>query len=136
MAAPYIHAQSSARRFGGKPEEYLELHELMDSTKSAFPDNRHRAITHNSWFATVVIPKIFGAIATNSDGRTYIPKDVAEQHIQEDFGKRFTPTVQDYLEHMEFIPWMANGPGNPSSAAKIIERREKTKQALTHTNID
>lgn len=50
MAKPYIHAISSAKRFGGKPEDYIEIHNLMDSSKGAIPDNRHRALTHNSWF--------------------------------------------------------------------------------------
>lgn len=54
MAKPIVHAASSARRYGGVPEDYLELHDLMDSSKSAFPDNRHRALTHNSWFFFIV----------------------------------------------------------------------------------
>lgn len=50
MAKPYIHAESSARRFGGVPKDYLEIHNIMDSSKAVFADNRHRALTHNSWF--------------------------------------------------------------------------------------
>ncbi len=30
MSKPYIHALSSAKKFGGKPEDYLEIHQLMD----------------------------------------------------------------------------------------------------------
>ena len=48
MAKPWIHALSSARRFGGKPEDFLELHNHLDSTKGAFADNRHRAITRRA----------------------------------------------------------------------------------------
>lgn len=59
MAKPIVHARSSARRFGGVAEDYLEIHDLMDSSKSAFPDNRHRALTHNSWFFFIV-ERIFG----------------------------------------------------------------------------
>lgn len=50
MSKPMIHAMSSAKRFGGVPEDYLPLHQFMDSSKSAHADNRHRALTHNAWF--------------------------------------------------------------------------------------
>lgn len=59
MSKPIIHARSSARRFGGEPEDYLPIHDLMDSSKAVFPDNRHRALTHNSWFFFIV-ERIFG----------------------------------------------------------------------------
>ncbi len=57
---PKVHADNSANKFGGKPEDYMDIHLLMDSTKGTFPDNRHRAITHNSWFTTNILPLIFG----------------------------------------------------------------------------
>ena len=50
MAKPWVHAESSARRYGGVPEDYLPIHNHMDSTKGAFADNRHRAITPNAWY--------------------------------------------------------------------------------------
>lgn len=60
MAKPYIHAESSAKRFGGKSEDYVAIHEFLDSSKSYIPDVRHRALTHNSFFIEVIIPRIFG----------------------------------------------------------------------------
>ena len=33
MANPYIHSKSSAKRYGGKPEDYLEIHKLLDGPK-------------------------------------------------------------------------------------------------------
>ena len=32
---PFIHARSSAAKFGGKPEDYLPVHDLMASSKAA-----------------------------------------------------------------------------------------------------
>jgi len=113
MADPGVHAELSAKRYGGKPEDYIDIHELMDSSKAAFPNNLHRVLTHNSWFACTIIPKIFGRRRTNSDGRQYNTKDVAEYHILEDFRMRFIPSVQDYLENMVLQPWMNNGMGSP-----------------------
>lgn len=45
MAKPMVHAESSARRFGGVPSDYLKVHQLLDSSKSTHADCRHRALT-------------------------------------------------------------------------------------------
>jgi hypothetical protein len=122
MAAPYKHAESSAKKWGGKPEDYLDIHELLDSTKATFADNRHRTLTHNIWFLAHVLPKIFGHTRTNSEGKTYNVKDVGELHVLEDFGMQFIPTVQDYLQEMEIQPWMSSGGKfKPSSTPKPKE---------------
>lgn len=51
----------------------------------------------------------------NSDGRKVHVRDVAEQHVLEDFRGRFIPTLQDYLETIQVKPWMdyAIGPIRP-----------------------
>ena len=64
MAKPIFHAESSARRFGGTPEDYLPIHDLMDSSKGAVADNRHRALTHNAWFLSNIIERVFGHTIT------------------------------------------------------------------------
>lgn len=125
---PWIHAESSAKKFGGKPEDYIEIHNLMDSSKGAVPDNRHRALTHTSWFLSTILERVFGVVITNSDGKKVSVRDVGEQHVLEDFRMRFIPTVQDYFELMEMKDWMNNGVrGTPSSHRKIDEKRV-TKQ--------
>jgi hypothetical protein len=115
---PYLHAESSAKRFGGKPEDYLDIHELMDSSKAAYPNNAHRVITHHSWFTTIILPKIFGHMRENSDGRRYSVKDVGEYHILEDFKGKFIPSVQDYLENLIVTEWMNNGADVPQRLKK------------------
>jgi hypothetical protein len=122
LAKPLIHAKSSARKFGGTPEDYIEIHNLMDSSKAAIADNRHRALTHNSWFIGTVLEKIFGVSITNSDGRQVSVRDIGEQHVLEDFGMKYIPTAQDYLQEIEFKDWMNNGMGTfPESARKLRE---------------
>jgi hypothetical protein len=111
---PFIHAELSVRRYGGKVEDYLDIHELMDSTKNCISDNRHRFLTHNSWFVTTILPKVFGHQRVNSDGKKYNVKDVGEYHILEDFKMRFIPTPQDYVEHLEYADWINNGGGVPN----------------------
>lgn len=114
MAIPYIHALSSAKRFGGVPEDYIDIHELMDSSKACVSNNGHRVLTHNSWFVVTILPKVFGHQRRNSDGKAYNVKDVGEYHILEDYKMRFIPTPQDYLEHLDVQPWMNNGGDVPN----------------------
>ena len=115
MSKPWIHAQSSFRRHGGKPEDYMPIHELLDSSKGCIADQRHRGLTHTSWFISFIVPKIFGETATNSDGKVYSTRDIAEQHVLEDYKMRFIPTPQDFLQEIPVRDWMNNGAGLPPS---------------------
>ena len=119
MAKPYIHAISSARRHGGEPNDYADLHDFMDSSKAAIPDNRHRALTHNSWFIGVVIERVFGRTRINSAGKEYSTRQIAEEHCAEDF-HGWIPTPQDFLQEMEHKSWM-EGRGAPPSHAKLVK---------------
>jgi hypothetical protein len=135
MAKPIFHAESSARRFGGKPEDYLPLHDFMDSSKGSVADNRHRALTHNAWFLSNVIERVFGHYLTvtlpNGRQKKVSTREVAEQHVLEDYGGRFIPTAQDFLAKIPIEAWMDNGKGDPPSheaismARAAIERRNE-----------
>ncbi|MDM1543909.1 hypothetical protein [Empedobacter sp. 189-2] len=121
---PHIHAKSSVKKFGGKLEDYLEIHQLLDSSKAAFADNRHRALTHNSWFINTILPKIFGDTIVNNDGITVSVIDIAERHILEDFGMQFIPSAQDYLVEMKHEAWM-NGQGLPQSVFEVEKEKDR-----------
>ena len=114
-------AESSARKFGGKAEDYLAIHNHMDSTKGALADNRHRAVTHNAWYIGPDGPLelAMGVTITNSDGKKISVRSIAEQHILEDFGG-FIPTLQDFLCEIQFQPWM-NGLGSPPSKKNTLK---------------
>lgn len=127
MAKPWIHAVSSSKRFGGKPEDYIEIHNLMDSSKGTIADSRHRALTHTSWFLSVVLERIFGVTIANSDGRQISVRDIGEQHILEDFGNRFIPSAQDYLQNIELDEWMVSGKGAPPSFARLNKSKKTIK---------
>ena len=131
MANAHIHSVSSVRRFGGQPEDYLTIHIKMDCSKAYVADNRHRALTHtNFWIHEVMIP-IFGYTITNSDGKVVSVKDICEIHVLEDFGMRFIPTAQDYLENMDFKDWMQNGiKDTPASFKKLKEKGNIKKSML------
>ena len=126
MAKPLIHAKNSARKFGGHYTDYMEIHEFMDSSKSVIGDGRHRALTHNTWFISVVIPRVFGeTMVRESDGMLISTRDIAEQHVLEDYGMRFIPTAADFLSEMEHQDWMLNGKkGMSPSYRKLITKKE------------
>ena len=106
MANPLIHSKSSLKRWGGKVEDYIKIHELLDSPKATMNNNTSRMLTHNTWFAYTIIPQIFGYNITNSDGRSVDSVDIAMLHIAEDFRMKFVPTPQDYLKHLQLQDWM------------------------------
>lgn len=136
MANPLIHAKSSVKRWGGSVECYLPIHQLLDSPKATMNNNTSRFLTHNTWFAYEIIPRIFGYNITNSDGKSVDTIDIAMLHIAEDFKMRFVPTPQDYLRHMEVQAWMCNGVkdvGNPQStkvAQDLLNKLREEKQEV------
>lgn len=132
MSKPYIHSLSSARRFGGVPEDYIEIHNLLDSSKACICDNRHRALTHNSWFIGTILERIFGITITNSDGKKVSVRDVGEQHVAEDFKGRFIPTAQDFLAEIDFKDWMNNGAGVPPSFSKLEKKQITSHKKVTY----
>lgn len=131
MANPLIHSRSSVKRWGGRVEDYLPIHELIDSPKSAMNNNTARFMTHNTWFAYTIVPKVFGYNITNSDGKSVDTVDVAMLHICEDFRMKFVPTPQDYLRHMDLQPWMCNGvkdvddPEATNNAKELIKKLQQ-----------
>ena len=48
MAHPYHHALSSVRRWGGRVEDYLPIHDWFDASKAFLADFRHRALRHHA----------------------------------------------------------------------------------------
>ncbi len=104
---PWLHAEVSVKKWGGTPEEYLAIHDFIDSSKSSFPDMRHRAILHSS-FGIYIAERVFGTYITLTNGRKVQVRDIAEQHVIDDMGR--IPTVQDYLTEMPFYDWLGGRP--------------------------
>lgn len=101
---PFLHAKISSKQHGGKPEDYQDIHDFIDSSKIAVPDMRHRAMLHSAW-GCYLVERVFGVTRTNSDGRLYSPRDIAEEHIQQDLG--FIPTLERWLNTMPLEGWMS-----------------------------
>lgn len=120
MSHPYHHSISSARKFGGKWEDYIKIHSWFDETKAHYPDMRHRALRHHSegifW-----CEQIFGVVITNSDGKNIPTRSIGEQHMLEDVG--FIPTIKDYLDNMEQVSWMFK----PGEGRKVLKEINEQK---------
>ena len=95
---PLQHAKISAKKHGGKWEDYIKIHEWFDQTKGHVADMRHRAILHNS-FGIMLCSQVFGEVMTNSDGRHVSVRDIGEEHVLQDLG-----TIPPLSQIIEAIP--------------------------------
>jgi hypothetical protein len=111
MAHPHHHALSSARKFGGKAEDYQHIHDWFDATKELVADFRHRALRHHT-HGIFEAERLFGTTLINSDGKEVPVRFIAEQHVREDCMGAI-PTPQDWLQEIPVKPWMVR-PGKLS----------------------
>ena len=104
---PYHHALSSAKKHGGKPEDYLAIHNFFDQSKAGMADFRHRAMFHHSE-GIFLAEQFFGTTIKNSDGHEIPTRFIGEQHVIEDLG--FIPSMKDWLRNIKAESWMSLTP--------------------------
>lgn len=106
MANCWHHALSSAKKFGGKAEDYYKLHLWFDDSKAGMCEFRHRAMRHHSegifW-----LEEAFGPTITNSDGKQVPTRLIGEQHVTEDLGR--IPSLKEWLVNLKPEAWMMKG---------------------------
>lgn len=107
MTHPVFHSESSVRRFGGRVEDYLSIHQWLDASKETFCDFRHRALRHHS-LGVYECERAFGVTIMNSDGRLVPVRYIAERHIKEDCGG-IVPSVSDWFSRIRPETWMSRG---------------------------
>jgi hypothetical protein len=102
MAHPFRHAESSARKFGGKAEYYLPIHNWFGESKASFPTSAIElcVITPRVFFSQ----RNFGVTVVNSDRKEIPVRYVGEQHVREDLGR--IPAAQDWLLQIKPQRWM------------------------------
>ena len=99
MAHPYDHSRSSAKKFGGEPEEYLVYHEWFDATKAWIGHSKHRMFRHHSE-GIFELEKIFGVSFVNSVGKKVYTRYVGEQHVKEDCNG-YIPSAKEWVKMIE-----------------------------------
>ena len=156
MSKSDIHSNNSAKKFGGKPTDYIEIHEMIDSSKAFCADNRHRFLFHHT-AGIYYIQKMFGidfdeverikskynlgddfledilnllktnrskgVHILNSDNKKIHVRNIAEQHILEDFRGKFIPTINDYINNMNLKNWMNNALEAINSDVVIADKK-------------
>ena len=107
MAHPLHHAESSARKFGGVPDDYQFVHDWFDSSKEHLGLFVHRAQKHHT-VGIYDAERHCGRSLINSAGRVVPIRWIGEQHVREDCQGRI-PSLADWLVRIQPEPWMANG---------------------------
>ncbi len=121
MAHPYHHSVSSARRFGGTPEQYQAIHDWFDATKEMFGDFRNRAMRHHT-HGIYECERVFGTTITitlkNGNTKEVPTRLIAEQHVVEDLGRLYT--AADWLRCIRPESWM----NRPRKLSRELEKSE------------
>jgi len=99
---PYDHARSSARRFGGRSEDYQPIHDWFDSSKTTLCHFLHRALHHHREGVAEAIER-FGPTIVLADGAAVPTEDVAVQHVEEDC--RRVPAAADWVRGFAAPEW-------------------------------
>ena len=129
MAHPLHHSTSSAKKFGGKPEDYQHVHDWFDATKAHTALPHHRALRHHT-LGIFETEKIFGRTIKLSNGHKIPTRWIGEQHVLEDC--RRIPTVTDWLESIHLESWMVNGILLPNTEERVTEPMEQWRAAVAN----
>jgi hypothetical protein len=130
VSKPWEHALLSVKKWGGIPEDYIQIHDFMDSSKAHVADMRHRALLHSS-FGIYLAEQVFGRNIRRTKKShefettsTFVSvRDIAEQHVIQDLG--FIPSVQQYLDHMVLADWMGGKKKKQSFTIMLTEGKTK-----------
>jgi hypothetical protein len=99
MAHPELHAKSSVKKFGGKEEDYIKIHNWFDETKGWIGHSDHRLFRHHSE-GIFECEKIFGSSFVNSDGKLVYVRYIGEQHVREDCANQI-PSAKDWVDALK-----------------------------------
>jgi hypothetical protein len=102
MAHPLKHAESRARKFCGKAENYLAIHSWLDESKSFFTDFRYRALRHRAE-GILLYERIFVSrpSTTKATGAITLHRRTARAG-----GSGRIPTGQDRPSQVKAARWM------------------------------
>lgn len=126
------HAVSSARKWGGHPTDFIEIHEFIDGSKRIIGDVRHRSLYHHTegiWLCQRIFGRILKIQKANGFGFIDVPvRLIAEQHILEDLG--WLPSPADYIDGMPIKAWMSGSQRKELPLSHILKGHgEKEDQA-------
>jgi hypothetical protein len=133
MSNPLVHAERSARQWGGTPDDYLSLHQWFDATKAHVADQRHRLVLHNA-FGILLAEQVFGPALVNTAGRRVFTRDIGLQHVREDLG--FVPSLAECLAEVPVRPWMAGaGMGQSRLSTSVADSPPRLCSECAHSGV-
>lgn len=94
---PLQHAQISQKKHGGKWQDYIEIHNFLDSSKAACAHFKHRFFLHHAEGIELGV-KVFGQDLVNSDGKVVETRQILTEHLIEDIGR--IVTVEDWARDL------------------------------------
>ena len=83
---PLQHAQISQKTHGGMWQDYIEVHNFLDSSKAACAHFKHRFLLHHLE-GIELGARIFGASIINSENKTIETRRILTEHLIEDVGR-------------------------------------------------
>lgn len=123
----WYHAVTAAKKFGGSPEDYIEIESWIDSSKSVIGDVRHRSIYHHT-LGVFLCERLFGTtITVDKEGphpREVPVRLIAELHIMQDLG--WIPSPNDYIKEMTLKQWMGGSVKTEASLREVFPRDTDT----------
>jgi hypothetical protein len=123
----WYHAKSSTRKWGGVPENYLDIHEFIDSSKQVIGDVRHRSLYHHT-MGVFLCERIFGKtirVHKNTKAIEVPVRLIAERHILEDLG--WLPSPADYIDGMPVKKWMSGSVKQEINLSDVFKSMEESK---------
>jgi hypothetical protein len=94
---PLQHAQISAKTYGGKWQDYIEIHNFLDSSKAACAHFKHRFLLHHREGIELGV-RIFGETLANSENKTIETRRLLTDHLIEDVGR--VVTIEDWARDL------------------------------------
>ena len=102
---PFNHAQASVGMWGGELEDYMPIHNFIDSSKMTYAHAKHRSIFHNE-FGVETAVMIFGEFIVNSEGEKVPVRGIASEHVKQDMGG-IVPNTNMWADTIKEQPWMS-----------------------------
>lgn len=83
---PLQHAQISQKSYGGNWNDYIEVHDFLDSSKATCAHFKHRFLLHHQE-GIELGARIFGETLFNSENREISVREILTDHLIEDIGR-------------------------------------------------
>lgn len=126
----WYHAKSSAKKWGGSPTDYIEIHEFIDSSKKIIGDVRHRSLYHHTegiWLCQRIFGRTITVDGPPLGGVLYIPEELDLPDEELDDNDAFTAKIIESMKKAIKNP-QKSYPVLPSPI--VVRSEEEAKKLL------